>query len=238
MSRGAGKGSRVPSKDRRKANKSKPAKRRPSSARWLRRQLSDPYVAQAARHGYRSRAAWKLIEIDDRFGILAPGKRVVDLGAAPGGWTQVAVQRVKAAGRKAAGSVVALDLNEMDPVPGAQFVRLDVCDPASLSRIEALLDGKADVVLSDMAAPATGHRATDHMRSIALCETAHHLARGLLASDGALVVKMLDGGEAEAFHATLKREFLQVKTIKPPASRAQSAETYVLAAEFREPVIR
>ncbi len=219
--------------ERRRRKASRSAKRRPSSARWLSRQRSDPYVAQAARRGYRSRAAWKLVEIDDRFGILAPGRRVVDLGAAPGGWAQVAAERVAAKAGEADGMVVAVDPNGMEPIAGVRFAALDIRDPSSRGRIAALLDGPADAVLSDMAAPATGRRAVDHLRSVALCEAAHTFARGVLASGGALLLKLLDGTGSRALRAELDGDFSTVKTVKPRASRAQSAELYLLATGFR-----
>jgi len=208
------------------------AKRRPSSTRWLARQLNDPYVAEAQRLGYRSRAAFKLEQLDDRFHILGAGKRVVDLGAAPGGWTQVAVQRVAPPGR-AAGRVVAVDLLPMDPVPGAVVLRHDSLAPDAPALIAAALGGRADVVLSDMAAPATGHAGTDHLRVMALAEAAFAFAAGALAPGGAFIVKVLRGGAEAELLAALKRDFVVVRHVKPPASRSDSAEVYLVATGFR-----
>jgi 23S rRNA (uridine2552-2'-O)-methyltransferase len=212
--------------------KVKTAKRRkPSSTRWLERQLNDPYVAEARRLGLRSRAAFKLLQIDERFGLLGAGKRVVDLGAAPGGWTAVAAERVRAG--EAKGQVIAVDIDEMDPVPGAVLLRLDFLAIEAPARIEEALDGPADVVLSDMAAPATGHAATDHLRVMALAEAAYEFAREVLAPGGAFVAKVLRGGTEKELLDALKREFRVVKHFKPQASRAGSAEIYVVATGFR-----
>jgi 23S rRNA (uridine2552-2'-O)-methyltransferase len=209
----------------------RPGSRTASSRRWLERQLSDPYVRRARQEGYRSRAAYKLAEIDDRYRLLKPGSRVVDLGAAPGGWSQVAAKRVGAeAGR---GRVVAIDLLEMAPVPGVEFLHLDFLDPAAPARLTQLLGGPADVVLCDMAAPATGHRKTDHLRIVGLVEAAAEFAREVLAPGGALLAKVIQGGTEAALLAELKRAFATVRHVKPPASRADSAELYVLATGFR-----
>ena len=213
---------------------SKPKKskgRKPSSQRWLRRQAKDPYVAGAKAHGYRSRAAWKLVQLDDRFHFLKPGLIVVDLGAAPGGWTQVSVER--AISRRRGGKVLAVDLAEIEPVPGAITLRLDVGAVDAVSQLTIVLKGLADVVLSDMAAPATGHRGTDHLRSMALCEAAHGLALGLLAPGGTLVLKMLKGGDETDLVVALKRDFASVRRAKPPASRNDSSEDYVIATGFQ-----
>ncbi|MEX2298407.1 MAG: RlmE family RNA methyltransferase [Dongiaceae bacterium] len=199
-----------------------------SSRRWLERQLNDPYVADARRLGYRSRAAFKLVELDDRLKFLKPGARVVDLGAAPGGWTQVAVERV---GR--GGQVVAVDLQVMDPVAGASFLEMDFMADEAPARIRALLSGPVDVVLSDMAAPSTGHANTDHLRIMGLAETAFQFAREILAPGGSFVAKVLQGGTERELLAALKRDFRDVRHIKPPASRADSAEIYVIALGFR-----
>ena len=204
--------------------------RKPSSTRWLERQLNDPYVAEAKRAGLRSRAAFKLLGLDRKLHLLKPGMAVVDLGAAPGGWTQVAVERVGAPDR---GKVVAVDINEFDAVPGAESATLDLREAGATAAIAALLDGKADVVLSDMGAPATGHRATDHLRSMALCEAAFEAARDLLKPGGTLVVKALQGGAEAELLAQLKRDFASVRHVKPPASRSDSRETYVVATGFR-----
>jgi 23S rRNA (uridine2552-2'-O)-methyltransferase len=206
-------------------------KRTLSSQKWLERQLNDPYVARAKREGYRSRAAYKLLDIDDKYRLLKPGQRVVDLGAAPGGWAQVAVKRVGGAGGK--GRVVGIDLLPIDPLPGAEFITLDFLDPDAPDRLVALLGGPADVVLSDMAANATGHKKTDHLRIIGLAEAAAEFARAVLAPGGAFLAKVLQGGTESALLADLKRDFATVRHVKPAASRADSAELYVLATGFR-----
>jgi len=202
--------------------------RKPSSARWLSRQLNDPYVAEARRLGYRSRAAFKLIELDNRFRLLRPGQRVVDLGCAPGGWTQVAVARV---GRY--GIVVSVDVTETTPLPGATLLTADIRDPATLAAIGNALGGPADVVLSDMAPAATGHAATDHLRIVALTEDALAAASRILKPGGAFVAKVFQGGAEGELLAALKRDFAELRHAKPPASRAESAETYVIATGFR-----
>ena len=199
-----------------------------SSRAWLERQLNDPYVRKARSEGYRSRAAFKLIEIDDKARILRRGARVVDLGAAPGGWAQVAAERVSAGGR-----VIAVDLLEMEPIAGVEFLRLDFLDADAPERLKAMLGGQADVVLCDMAANATGHRKTDHLRVIVLVEVAAEFAREVLAPGGAFLAKVIQGGTEKELLARLKREFASVKHIKPPASRKDSAELYVLAMGFR-----
>jgi 23S rRNA (uridine2552-2'-O)-methyltransferase len=203
-----------------------------SSRQWLERQLNDPYVAAAKREGYRSRAAYKLAEIDDRFHVLAPGKRVVDLGAAPGGWAQVAAQRVRSADGR--GQVVAIDLLPVEPIAGVDFIQLDFMDPAAPDRLEAMLrDGRADVVLSDMAAQGTGHARTDHLRIVGLAEAAAEFACEVLEPGGAFVCKVFHGGSERALLERLKRAFATVRHVKPPASRAESAEMYVVATGFR-----
>ena len=202
-----------------------------ASKRWLERQLNDPYVARAKREGMRSRAAFKLAEIDDRFHLFKPGSKVVDLGAAPGGWSQVAAQRTLAADGR--GKVVAIDLLDMPPLPGVAFLNLDFLDPAAPERLEALLSGPADVVMSDMAANATGHRKTDHLRIMALAEAAAMFAREVLEPGGSFLCKVLQGGTEGALLADLKRDFATVKHVKPAASRPDSAELYVLATGFR-----
>ncbi len=204
--------------------------RKASSTRWLRRQLNDPYVATASDHGYRSRAAWKLIQLDDKFGLLARGRRVIDLGAAPGGWTQVAVERV---GRAPPARVIALDTAEMAPVDGAEHLRLDFLDADGEAALVASFAGRLDVVLSDMAAPATGHRRTDQLRAMTLSEAAHQFARRVLVAGGALVLKAFHGGAEAELMAALKRDFARVRTAKPPASRPESGETYIVAIGFR-----
>lgn len=200
----------------------------PSSRRWLERQLNDPYVARARREGYRSRAAFKLAEIDDKHHLLKPGARVVDLGAAPGGWSQVAAKRVGPRGR-----VVAVDILAMEPIPGVEFKQLDFLDPRAPDEIKAMLGGPADVVLSDMAPNATGHRQTDHLRIMALVEAAAEFAREVLKPGGAFLAKVIQGGTEGALLAALKREFAEVKHVKPAASRPDSAELYVLATGYR-----
>jgi 23S rRNA (uridine2552-2'-O)-methyltransferase len=206
-----------------------------SSRTWLERQLNDPYVARARREGFRSRAAYKLIEIDDKHRLLRPGARVIDLGAAPGGWSQVASERVRAsAGEgRGGGRVVAIDLLDMAPIAGVDFIALDFLDPSAPERIETLLGGTADVVLSDMAANATGHRATDHLRIMALAEAAAEIARDVLAPGGSFLCKVLQGGTEAKLLARLKKDFAEVKHVKPAASRRDSAELYLLAKGFR-----
>ena len=207
----------------------KTAKRRSSaSTRWLARQLNDPYVSAAKDAGYRSRAAFKLREIDQKLGLLKPGHRVVDLGAAPGGWSQAAVQKVGPKGR-----VIAVDLTPVDPIPGVEILQGDLHEPETAARLRAALAGPADIVLSDMAAPATGHKATDHLRIIGLVEAALDFAREVLAPGGAFLAKVLQGGTEADLLAALKRDFAKVRHVKPPASRSDSAELYVVATGFR-----
>ena len=207
-------------------------RRRPSSIRWLERQINDPYVAEAQRLGYRSRAAFKLMQLDDRFHFLGPGKRVLDLGAAPGGWTQIAVERCCPAGGKQ-GRVVGIDLSPMDPIPGATLLQGDFLADTAPAQLKEAMGGRADVLLSDMAAPATGHARTDHLRIIALAEAAHAFAGEALARGGTLVVKVLQGGATAELLRALKRDFADVRHVKPPASRSDSAEIYVVAQGFR-----
>ena len=203
-------------------------RRTPSSRAWLERQISDPYVARAKREGFRSRAAYKLAEIDDKYRLLRPGAHVVDLGAAPGGWSEIAARRIGGHGR-----VIAIDILEMKPVAGVEFLQLDFLDETAPARLKAMLDGKADVVLSDMAANATGHRQTDHLRIMALAEAAAHFAREVLSKGGSFLCKVLQGGTEAALLAALKQDFASVKHVKPPASRSDSAELYLLARGFR-----
>jgi 23S rRNA (uridine2552-2'-O)-methyltransferase len=206
-----------------------------SSARWLNRQLNDPYVAEAQRVGFRSRAAFKLQQLNERFHLLKPGQRVVDLGAAPGGWTQIAVAATRAdtGPEKGRGRVVALDLLEMAPLAGAQLLHLDFLDPAAADAIRAALAGPADAVLSDMAAPTTGHAKTDHLRIMGLCEAALGFAETILAPGGGFVAKLFQGGAEAELLQRLRRNFASVRHAKPPASRAESAETYIIATGFR-----
>ena len=206
-------------------------KRKLSSKLWLERQLNDPYVAKAKAQGYRSRAAFKLVEIDDKYRLLKPGMTVVDLGAAPGGWSQVAAKRVGAAEGK--GRVVAIDVLEMGAIPGVEFLQLDFHDAAAPDQLKALIGGEADVVLSDMAPNTTGHRQTDHLRIMALAELAADFACAVLARGGAFLCKVLQGGAEPALLAQLKREFAVVKHVKPASSRTDSAELYLLATGFR-----
>jgi 23S rRNA (uridine2552-2'-O)-methyltransferase len=215
----SGRALKVRVKDKRKSQ---------SSRAWLSRQLNDPYVARAKREGFRSRAAFKLIEIDDKHHILKPGARVADLGAAPGGWSQVAKKRVGERGR-----VVAIDLLDMEAILGVDFAQIDFLDPTAPDRLKAMLGGPADVVLSDMAANATGHRQTDHLKIMALVETAAQFAGEVLKPGGAFLAKVIQGGTESALLASLKRDFAAVKHVKPAASRADSAELYVLATGFR-----
>lgn len=207
--------------------------RKTSSTRWLQRQLNDPYVHEAKRLGYRSRAAFKLLELNDKFKFLNPGKRVVDLGAAPGGWTQVAVNKVKAGTSHGDGKVVAVDIQAMDPLAGAQILHMDFMADDAVERLKEALGGEADVVMSDMAAPATGHPKTDHLRIMDLCETALDFALDVLAPEGVFLAKVFQGGSEQGLLAQLKRDFRTVKHAKPPASRSESAEMYVVALGFR-----
>jgi len=227
MARGTG-GGRPPR--RTKAVKLRSSRRRSaSSTRWLDRQLNDPYVQGAQRAGYHSRAAFKLIEIDDRFRLLRAGARVLDLGAAPGGWTQVAVARV------GAGNVLALDLNEMAEVAGARFIEGDFLEPETMDLVRRELGARADVILSDIAPATTGHAATDHMRIMAVAEAVVDFAETALDEGGALVLKVFQGGAEKALLLRLRQMFESVKHVKPPASRKESPELYVVAKGFKGP---
>jgi 23S rRNA (uridine2552-2'-O)-methyltransferase len=207
-------------------------KRSASSQRWLERQLNDPYVAAAKREGWRSRAAFKLIEIDDKYRFLKPGHRVVDLGAAPGGWTQVAALRVKST--EGRGQVIGIDYLHVDSIAGATILEMDFLDAEAPDKLKALLrDGGADVVLSDMAAPTTGHTSTDHLRIMGLAEVAAQFATEVLAPGGAFLAKVFQGGTERDLLELLKRDFAIVRHVKPKASRADSSELYVLATGFR-----
>lgn len=196
--------------------------RTPSQRAWIERQLNDPYVKRAKEEGWRSRAAFKLLELDERFGLLRRGQRVVDLGAAPGGWTQVALTRT-------VGAVVGIDLLPMDPLPGAVFLEMDFLAPEAEAALATALGGRPDLVLSDMAANTTGHHRTDQIKTGALAEAAAHFALTHLAPGGAFVTKAFQGGLDAALLAELKRAFTNVRHAKPPASRAESAEIYVVA---------
>jgi 23S rRNA (uridine2552-2'-O)-methyltransferase len=208
------------------------AKRSTSSARWLERQLNDPYVVAAKREGFRSRAAYKLLEMDDKYRILKPGQRVVDLGAAPGGWSQIAADRVKSIDGR--GQVVAIDYLGMEPLAGVEIVELDFNDPDAETKLKSMLrDGGADVVLSDMAAPTVGHTNTDHLRIMALAESAAYFAFDVLAPGGTFVCKVFQGGTEKDLLEVLKKSFTVVRHVKPPASRSDSAELYVVASGFR-----
>ena len=207
-------------------------RRKTSSTRWLARQLNDPYVVEAKRKGFRSRAAFKLAEIDDRFGILHRGQRVIDLGCAPGGWAQIAAERTKSIGGD--GLVVGVDLQAVEPIPGVELIMKDFLDDDAPDVIRAAFDGAlVDVVLSDMAAPASGHKQTDHIKIMALCEIAADFASNVLKQGGAFCAKVLRGGTENELLMALKRDYETVRHVKPAASRSDSAEAYVLATGFR-----
>jgi 23S rRNA (uridine2552-2'-O)-methyltransferase len=206
-------------------------KRSLSSTLWLERQLNDPFVAQARREGFRSRAAYKLIEIADKYKLFKPGQRIVDLGAAPGGWSQIAAHRVGSADGK--GRVVGIDLLDIDPIDGVEFQRMDFHDAQAPTALKQMLGGPADGVMSDMAANSTGHRKTDHLRIVGLAELAADFAREVLSQGGFFIAKVLHGGSEGELLAGLKRDFTNVRHLKPKASRAGSAELYVLATGFR-----
>ncbi len=203
-------------------------RRKTSSTRWLQRQLNDPYVAAARREGYRSRAAFKLLELNERFGFLKGARRIVDLGAAPGGWTQV-VREISGSGVQ----VVGIDLLEVQPITGAEFIQLDFMADHAEQELISRLGGEADVVLSDMAASSTGHKQTDHLRTMGLCEAAFDFAIRILRPDGAFVAKVLRGGAEDNLLQGIKLHFKTVKHAKPPASRAESTETYIVATGFK-----
>lgn len=206
--------------------------RKLSSQRWLERQLNDPYVAAAKRDGMRSRAAYKLRELDDKERLLKPGQRVVDLGAAPGGWSQIAADRVKALDGR--GQVIAIDYLGVDPLPGVTILMEDFTAEGAEDTLKSLLrDGRADIVLSDMAAPTVGHAGTDHLRIMALAEAAAHFACDVLTPGGAFLCKVFQGGSERELLNLLKQNFRTVRHVKPPASRSDSAELYVLATGFR-----
>ena len=210
--------------------------RKLSSTRWLQRQLNDPYVKRAQAEGYRGRAAYKILELDDKYRFLVPGARVVDLGCAPGGWLQVAVPRINALGEKSGkpvGRLIGIDLQEVDPVPGAEIHQLDFLDDGADDLVKGWLGGKADVVMSDMAASSSGHKQTDHLRIITLFETAAYFAFDVLEQGGTFVAQVLAGGAEGDLQAVLKQKFAKVANVKPPASRADSSEKFVVATGFR-----
>lgn len=210
--------------------------RRLSSTLWLERQLNDPYVQQAQKDGYRGRAAYKILELDDKFRFLVPGARIVDLGCAPGGWCQVAAERTNAHGErrgKKQGRIVGIDLQEVDPVPGCDIHVLDFLEEGADDKVKVWLDGKADVVMSDMAAASSGHKQTDHLRIISLCEAAAYFAFDVLDEGGTFVAKVLAGGAEGDLQHLLKQKFTKVANVKPPASRSNSSEKFVVATGFR-----
>lgn len=210
--------------------------RKLSSTLWLERQLNDPYVVRARREGFRGRAAYKISELDDKYRFLVPGARIVDLGCAPGGWCQVAVQRVNALGdrsSKAKGTVLGVDLQEVEPIAGAEIHVLDFLDEGADDKVKAWLGGEADVVMSDMAAASSGHKSTDHLRIITLCEAAAYLAFDVLTPGGTFVAKVLQGGAEEGLQHLLKKQFTKVANVKPGASRSDSSEKFVVATGFR-----
>ncbi len=210
--------------------------RRLSSTLWLERQLNDPYVKMAKAEGYRGRAAFKIRDLDDKYRFLVPGARVVDLGCAPGGWCQIAVERVNALGQKpgkAVGRVLGIDLQEVEPIAGAEIHQLDFLEDGADDKVKDWLDGRADVVMSDMAAASSGHKQTDHLRIMALCEAAAHFAFDVLDEGGTFVAKVLAGGAEGELQALLKQKFTKVANVKPPASRADSSEKFVVATGFR-----
>ena len=209
-------------------------KRKPSSARWLERQLNDPYVKLARRNGLRGRAAFKLLELDKKFKFLAPGAIVVDLGCAPGGWSQIASSKVNSAGKpgRPQGRVIGIDLKPIAPIDGVESFEMDFLENDSPRRILEIAGGRVDVVLSDMAAPSTGHKQTDHLRIMALCEAAAEFAFEVLADGGTFVSKVLAGGAEAGLQASLKKKFSRCANVKPPASRSGSSEKYVVATGF------
>ena len=214
--------------------------RRLSSTRWLQRQLNDPYVKRAQAEGYRGRAAYKILELDDKFRFLVPGARVVDLGCAPGGWLQVAVKRVNALGErkgKAVGTVLGIDLQEMEPLAGTELHQLDFMIDDADDRVKEWLGGKADVVMSDMAASSSGHKQTDHLRIISLCEAAAYFAFDVLEPGGTFVAKVLAGGAEGDLQKLLKQKFTKVANVKPPSSRSDSSEKFVVATGFKGEVV-
>ncbi|GAA3877007.1 RlmE family RNA methyltransferase [Celeribacter arenosi] len=210
--------------------------RKLSSTLWLERQLNDPYVKRAQADGYRGRAAYKILEIDDKYRFLVPGARIVDLGCAPGGWCQVAVKRVNALGEKTdkrVGTVLGVDLQEVETIAGAEIHQLDFMEDDADDKVKEWLGGQADVVMSDMAAASSGHKQTDHLRIIALCEAAAYFAFDVLSPGGTFVAKVLAGGAEGDLQKLLKQKFEKVSNMKPPASRSDSSEKFVVATGFR-----
>ena len=210
--------------------------RKLSSTLWLERQLNDPYVKRAQVEGYRGRAAFKILELDDKYRFLVPGARIVDLGCAPGGWCQVAVRRINALGErqgKKVGTILGVDLQEVESIPGAEIHVLDFMEDGADDKVKTWLDGQADVVMSDMAAASSGHKQTDHLRIIALCEAAAYFAFDVLAPGGTFIAKVLAGGAEGDLQALLKKKFIKVSNMKPPASRSNSSEKFVVATGFR-----
>jgi 23S rRNA (uridine2552-2'-O)-methyltransferase len=210
--------------------------RRLSSTRWLQRQLNDPYVKRAKAEGYRGRAAFKILELDDKFGFLIPGAQVVDLGCAPGGWCQVAVPRVNSLGEKsdkAQGRIIGIDMQDVEPIAGVELHVLDFLDDGADDQVKQWLGGAADVVMSDMAASSSGHKQTDHLRIMNLCETAAYFAFDVLRPGGTFVAKVLAGGAESELQRLLKQKFDKVANVKPPASRSDSSEKFVVAMGFR-----
>ena len=207
-----------------------------SSTRWLQRQLNDPYVKRAQAEGYRGRAAFKILELDDKYRFLVPGARIVDLGCAPGGWCQVAAVRVNAQGErrdKKIGTVLGIDLQDVEPIAGAELHQLDFLQEGAEAQVKLWLGGDADVVMSDMAAASSGHKQTDHLRIISLCEAAAYFAFDVLAPGGTFIAKVLAGGAEGDLQKILKQQFTKVANIKPPASRSDSSEKFVVATGYR-----
>ena len=207
-----------------------------SQVKWLQRQLNDPYVKRAQLEGFRGRAAFKILELNEKFNFLLPGSKVVDLGCAPGGWSQVAVELVNALGVKKnikIGSVIGIDLQEMESLPGATFHQIDFMDNDADIKVKNILEGKANVVMSDMAASSSGHKKTDHLRIMTLCETAAYFAFDVLETGGTFVAKVLAGGAESDLQILLKQKFTKVHNVKPPSSRSDSSEKFVVAIGFR-----
>ncbi len=208
-----------------------------SQVKWLQRQLNDPYVRRAQLEGFRGRAAFKILELNEKFNFLIPGSKVVDLGCAPGGWSQVAVDLVNAIGTKKnakIGSVIGIDLQEMESLPGATFHQIDFMADDSDLQVKNILEGKANVVMSDMAASSSGHKKTDHLRIMALCEMAAYFAFDVLEQGGTFVAKVLAGGAESDLQNLLKQKFKKVHNVKPPSSRSDSSEKFVVAIGFRD----